>query len=220
MEPSLPEGGKILSNSESKEHFYVGAHLSVSKGMVSMVQEALTLGADTIQFFSRNPRGAAAKALDQNDANKARDLMHEHGFGPLVAHAPYTLNPASPEPAVWELAVRMLGEDLKRIGSLHVPYLVIHPGSRKTSSLEEGVSRIVAALNQALSRSSEGMILLETMSGMGGEIGGQFEELAMIMDGVQDPARVGICLDTCHMFAAGYPIHTDPSGVLMPWSSM
>ena len=193
---------------------YLGAHLSVSSGMSKMIREAVSLEADTVQFFSRNPRGAGSKAFDEKDAQKAWVLMDEHRFGPLVAHAPYILNAASPEVPTWELAVRMLTEDLLKISQMKVPYLVIHPGSRKQSSLEEGILRVVRALNMALAEAPQGMILLETMSGMGSEVGGCFEEMARIMDGLEDSSRVGICIDSCHMFAAGYPVHEDFSGVL------
>ena len=172
------------------------------------------IGADTVQFFSRNPRGAGSKAFDRADAEKAWALMDEHHFGPLVAHAPYIVNPASPEVPTWELAVRILKEDLAKITLMKVPYLVIHPGSRKQTPLEEGVKRIIAALDQVLAEAPEGMILLETMSGMGSEVGGSFQELAMILDGLQDNRRVGVCIDSCHMFAAGYPVHEDFPSVL------
>ncbi len=201
-----------MENSNSS--VYLGAHLSISGGMQRMIQEAIDLGADTVQFFSRNPRGAASKKMIEKDLQQAWALMEKHRFGPLVAHAPYILNPASPEPATWELAVRMLTEDLDKVSSMAVPYLVIHPGSRKQTSLEEGVERICRALNLALAAAPRGMVLLETMSGMGSEVGGRFEELAMILAGITDDSRIGVYIDSCHMFAAGYPVHEDFSGVL------
>ena len=179
--------GKPMTHSQ----MYLGAHLSISGGMHKMIQEAISLNADTVQFFSRNPRGAGSKTPDEKDLQKAWSLMSEHAFGPLVAHAPYTLNPASPEPATWELAVRMLSEDLGKISRMQVPFLVIHPGSRKQTPLAEGVGRIIQALNLALAQAPQGMILLETMSGMGSEVGGRFEELAMILAGLDDDSQIG-----------------------------
>ncbi|MCW2276917.1 deoxyribonuclease IV [Heliophilum fasciatum] len=192
---------------------FFGAHLSISKGFTAAVKEALAIGATTFQFFTRNPRGGGAKALDAEDIEKAWQLRQEHGFGPLVAHAPYTINMAAEKEETWAFARQTLAADIVRMGQARIPYIVVHPGSHVGQGAEAGVERIAAALNAILRPDQEVMVLLEGMAGAGSEVGGRFEELRAIIDRLDVPEMVGVCLDTCHLFGAGYDVH-DFSAVL------
>ena len=191
---------------------YAGCHLSASEGFLAMGRTALSLGANTFQFFTRNPRGSRARAMDPADAAALRQLLADHGFGPLVAHAPYTINPCSKEPRTREFAVQTMADDLDRLEHLPGNYYNLHPGSHTGQGTETGIRQIAQALNAVLRPEQRTTVLLETMAGKGTELGGQFRELREIMDRVALP--VGVCLDTCHVWDAGYDICGDLDGVL------
>lgn len=193
---------------------YLGAHLSSSKGFYKMGQAALEIGADTFQCFVRNPRGAKAKTLDPADLAKLRGLMEEKGFGPIVAHAPYIMNPCSKDEGIRELAARMMAEDLELMEHLPGNYYNFHPGSHTGQGTEAGCRQIAAMLDRVVGPERKTMVLLETMAGKGSEIGGTFEELRMILDMAACGDRLGVCLDTCHVNDGGYDIAGDLDGVL------
>lgn len=193
---------------------YLGCHLSIAKGYHKAVQEAVSIGANTFQFFTRNPRGGSAKAVDEKDIAKAKALMEEKGFGPLLAHAPYTMNLCSDKPEVREFALTVLKEDLERMKYLPEARFLFHPGSHVGQGPEKGIQFIVDALNETVTDDDGPMVLLEGMSGKGSEIGRSFDEIAQIIQGVKHNKRLGICIDTCHLHSAGYDIVNDPAGVL------
>ena len=179
-----------------------------------MGNTALALGADTFQFFTRNPRGGRAKALDPEDAAALAALMRAHCFGPVIAHAPYTINPCSAEPRTREFARETMADDLLRLEVLPGNYYNFHPGSHVGQGTEAGIALIAETLNAILTPDGRTTVLLETMAGKGTEIGGRFEELREILDRVDAGARMGVCLDTCHVYDAGYDIAGDLDGVL------
>ena len=193
---------------------HIGCHLSVSKGYYHMGQEALSIGADTFQFFTRNPRGAGVKKVDPEDAKKLVALMQENNFAKIVAHAPYTLNACSGDAHIRELAKTMMAGDLENLE--HVPgnYYNFHPGSHVGQGVEAGIEFITQALNAVLREEQSTTVLLETMAGKGSEVGARFEELRAIIDGVTLQEKMGVCLDTCHVSDAGYDIINDLDGVL------
>lgn len=192
---------------------YFGCHLSPSGGYAAMVRTAVSLGADTFQFFTRNPRGSRAKAPDLADTDRAGVLMREGAFGPVVAHGAYTMNLCTRDPEARAFAAQVLTEDLGRTALLPGCLYNFHPGSHVGQGLEEGVRQIAAALEGALASQPEACVLLETMAGKGTEIGGRFQELRMILDAVQSP-QLHVCLDTCHVWDAGYDIAGSLEGVL------
>lgn len=192
----------------------IGAHMSVAKGLDKAVQDVVNINANTMQFFSRNPRGSSFKNYSQKEIENFQKIRQEHQFGPLLAHAPYTLNLASAQEKVYDFACMVIREDIARMDSLGIEYMVFHPGSHTGIGTEAGIKNIVNGLNQAIAGNENITILLETMSGKGTEIGVSFEELKAIRDGVKYPERIGICLDTCHVFSAGYDIVNDLDGVL------
>ena len=193
---------------------YLGCHLTSAKGFENMAKEAISINADTLQFFTRNPRGGKAKAIDENDAARYRSLAAKHNFGKVVAHAPYTLNPCSKDSKVREFAHMAMSDDLLRME--HVPgnYYNFHPGSHVGQGTEKGIELISDLLNQILRPEQSTIVLLETMAGKGSEIGGRFEELRAIIDCVRLKDKIGVCLDTCHVHDAGYDIAGDIDGVL------
>lgn len=193
---------------------YLGAHLSSSKGFYKMGQAALAIGANTFQCFVRNPRGAKAKAIDPADLARLRELMAEHRFGPIVAHAPYIMNPCSKDEGIRDLAARMMAEDLELMEHLPGNYYNFHPGSHTGQGLETGCRQIADMLDRVVTPDRQTTVLLETMAGKGSEIGGQFEELRMILDMASCGERLGVCLDTCHVSDGGYDIAGDLDGVL------
>jgi deoxyribonuclease-4 len=205
---------RILPSPEPNAVLTIGCHLSVSKGFRHMGQEALSIGANTFQFFSRNPRGGAAKEIPALDASSLRELMAENGFGPILAHAPYTVNPAAAEERVKDFARRAISEDLERLELLPNNYYNIHPGFHLGDGAQAGIERLCRLLNSVLSPKMSAFLLLETMAGKGTEIGSTFEELRSIMDGLDCPDRVGVCFDTCHAYDAGYDLKGDLDGVL------
>ena len=184
----------------------IGCHMSVAKGFEKMGLTAVKIGANTLQFFTRNPRGSKAKELDQKDIAAFRLLMNEHHFGKILAHAPYTLNPASSNGHTREFALETLRDDLIRMESLHGNYYNFHPGSHVGGGVQTGIDLISDALNQILFPNQSTIVLLETMAGKGSEIGGSFQELRRIIDGVELQEKLGICLDTCHVSDGGYDI--------------
>ena len=184
----------------------IGCHMSVAKGFEKMGLTAVKIGANTLQFFTRNPRGSKAKELDQKDIAAFRLLMNEHHFGKILAHAPYTLNPASSNGHTREFALETLRDDLIRMESLPGNYYNFHPGSHVGGGVQTGIDLISDALNQILFPNHSTIVFLETMAGKGSEIGGSFQELRRIIDGVELQEKLGICLDTCHVSDGGYDI--------------
>ncbi len=192
----------------------IGCHLSSSKGFLNMGKEAVSIGANTFQFFTRNPRGSRAKEIDPKDVERYLEFAQEHEIGMIVAHAPYTLNCAGKEEKVREFARLTMADDLKRME--HIPGNVynFHPGSHVGQGVEKGIELIAEALNEILRPEQHTTVLLETMAGKGTEVGGRFEELAAIIDRVELKDKMGVCLDTCHVYDAGYDIVQDLDGVL------
>ena len=192
----------------------IGCHLSASEGFLAMGKTALSIGANTFQFFTRNPRGSKAKAIDPDDAAAFLALAQANGFGRLVAHAPYTINPCSKTERTREFARMTLADDLKRMEYLPGNYYNFHPGSHTEQGMEVGISQIAETLNAILKPEQHTTVLLETMSGKGSEVGGRFEELREILDRVALNTQMGVCMDTCHIADAGYDIAGDIDGVL------
>ena len=192
---------------------YLGCHLSASAGYAAMVETASSIGADTFAFFTRNPRGSRGKREDPEDAARARLLLGEGHFGPLVAHGAYTMNLCTADPEARAFAADVLLDDLRRMASLPGNFYNFHPGSHTGQGVERGIEYISAALRRSLEPGYPVTVLLETMAGKGSEIGGSFEELKMLLDAVGSN-QVGVCLDTCHIYDAGYDIVNDLDGVL------
>ena len=193
---------------------HIGCHLSSSKGFTAMVRQALAIEADTFQFFTRNPRGSKAKDIDPADAQTARELLQSHGFAPLIAHAPYTLNLCSDDPDKRAFAAETMADDLRRMEYLPGQLYNFHPGSHVGQGSETGAVQISDALNAMLWPEMTTTVLLETMAGKGSEVGGRFEELRAILDRVELGEKMGVCLDTCHVSDGGYDIIDDLDGVL------
>lgn len=191
----------------------LGCHLSASNGSAAMVKTALSIGANTFAFFTRNPRGSKAKKEDPADAAKAVAMLEEHSFAPLVAHGAYTMNLCTADAEARAFAAEILADDLRRMAALPGNFYNFHPGSHVGQGLEAGVDQIAAALKLALSHNYPVTVLLETMAGKGSEVGGRFEELKLILDAVGS-ADLGVCLDTCHVYDGGYDIVNDLDGVL------
>ena len=194
---------------------HIGCHLSSSKGFLAMGRQAWKLGADTFQFFTRNPRGSKAKELDSADAAALMALLAERNFAPVIAHAPYTLNLCSAEEKNRTFAQEIMADDLRRMEYLPGQLYNFHPGSHVGQGTETGIAYIADALNAILTPEQSTTVLLETMSGKGSEVGGRFEELREILDRVELSDRMGVCLDTCHVSDAGYALAEDLDGVLM-----
>ncbi|HIZ79962.1 MAG TPA: deoxyribonuclease IV [Candidatus Lachnoclostridium stercorigallinarum] len=184
----------------------IGCHLSSSKGFLSMAETAAKINGNTFQFFTRNPRGGKAKALDQEDVDAYLKRAKELGIGPIVAHAPYTLNACGAEERVREFALETMADDLSRMEHLPGNYYNFHPGSHVKQGTETGICLIADTLNTVLKPGQRTTVLLETMAGKGSEVGGRFEELREILDRVELPDQMGVCLDTCHVWDAGYDI--------------
>ena len=193
---------------------HIGCHLSCSKGYRAMGEQALSIGADTFQFFTRNPRGGSVKPFDRQDADALNAFLAEHRFAPILAHAPYTLNACAADASIREFAVRTMREDLQRLAYIPTAMLNFHPGSHVKQGVEVGVRYIADLLDAVMTDEVTTPILLETMAGKGSEIGGRFEELAAIIERVGLRDKVGVCLDTCHVWDAGYDIAGDLDGVL------
>lgn len=192
---------------------YFGCHLSASGGNAAMVKTALSIGANTFAFFTRNPRGSKAKKEDPADAARAVALLEENHFGKLVAHGAYTMNLCTADPEARAFAAEVLEDDLRRMAALPGNFYNFHPGSHVGQGTQAGIDYIAAALKNALRHDYPVKVLLETMAGKGSEIGGRFEELKAIIDAVGS-GNVGVCLDTCHVYDGGYDIVKDLDGVL------
>ncbi|NLJ31909.1 MAG: deoxyribonuclease IV [Clostridiales bacterium] len=184
----------------------IGCHLSSAKGFLAMGKDALKINANTFQFFTRNPRGSKAKKIDPQDAEALRELTAEHRFAALLAHAPYTLNACSADAHTREFALLTMADDLARMEYLPGNLYNFHPGSHTGQGAETGIEQIAAALNAILKPEQNTAVLLETMAGKGSEVGRTFEELRAILDRVSLKEKMGVCLDTCHVYDAGYDI--------------
>lgn len=192
----------------------IGAHLSASKGYTHMLKEAMSIGANTFQFFTRNPRGGKAKDIDEKDIETFLQLSRENNFGTILAHAPYTLNCCSAKPETIRFAVDTFADDLKRMEYTPGMLYNFHPGSHVGQGEEKGIELICKALNTVLFPEMTTTVLLETMAGKGSEMGKTFEELKVIIDGTELSDKLGVCLDTCHVSDGGYDIVNDLDGVL------
>lgn len=195
--------------------FVIGCHLSVSKGYLAMGKTASSIGANTFQFFPRNPRGGAAKALAPGEAEALRGWMDDHDFGPILCHGAYTMNGASTKDSVREFAQTAMKEDLAKVSLLPRCLYNFHPGAHLKQGAEAAIPLIADAANYAMDQERlHTTVLLETMAGKGTEVGRTFEELAAIIDRIERKDMVGVCLDTCHVYDAGYDIVNDLEGVL------
>ena len=192
----------------------IGCHLSSSKGFLHMGKEAVEIGANTFQFFTRNPRGSRAKEIDPEDVRKFLEFAKEHDICQILAHAPYTLNPCSKDAKTRDFAWMTMEDDLKRMEYVPGNCYNFHPGSHVGQGAEAGVRMIAEMLNEVLTEEQTTTVLLETMSGKGTEIGRNFEELRQILDLVEKKDKMGICLDTCHVWDGGYDIVNNLDGVL------
>lgn len=192
----------------------IGCHVSSSGGYVNMLKDTLYVGGNTFQFFTRNPRGGQAKAVDYEDLKRFIELSKEHSFAPIVAHAPYTLNCASKDEYIREFAIKVFKEDLAILDNIPNALYNFHPGSHVGQGEEIGIELIIKALNEVLSEDTKTTVLLETMAGKGSEIGCTFEQIRKIIDGVVLKDKIGVCLDTCHVSDGGYDITNDLEGVL------
>ena len=194
--------------------FYIGNHLSASKGFAAMGRKEVELGGNTFAFFTRNPRGGKAKAIDEKDIEKFLTYAKEHNFGKLVAHAPYTMNLCAAKEDVRRFSKEMFFDDMKRMEYVPGNYYNFHPGSHVGQGVEKGIELIAETLNEALTAEQSTIVLLETMAGKGSEVGRNFEELRGIIDRVELSEKVGVCFDTCHTWDGGYDIVNDLDGVL------
>lgn len=192
----------------------IGCHLSTTKGFENMGKEALQIGANTFQFFTRNPRGGKAKDIDMNDMEGLLKIARENNFATILAHAPYTLNACSADERTREFAREMMADDLNRMELMPNNLYNFHPGSHVKQGVEVGINYIVDLLNTVLSKDQTTTVLLETMAGKGSEVGRTFEEIAEIISRVELKEKMGVCLDTCHVYDAGYDIVNDLDGVL------
>ncbi len=194
--------------------FTIGCHLSASKGFYHMGKTAISIGANTFQFFTRNPRGSKAKEIDEKDVAKFLQLAAENGISTVLAHAPYTINPCSSTAETREFALQTMEDDLRRMEYIPGNLYNFHPGSHTGQGTEIGIALIAETLNRILTPHQTTTVLLETMAGKGSEVGGRFEELRAIIDRVELKDKVGVCLDTCHVHDGGYDIVNDLEGVL------
>lgn len=194
--------------------FTIGCHLSASKGFLAMGKDAVKIGANTFQFFTRNPRGGAAKAIDENDVKAYREFAKENGINVILAHAPYTLNACAADEKIREFAFNTMVDDLKRMEYVPGNLYNFHPGSHVQQGADVGIKLISEMLNKILTKEQTTTVLLETMAGKGSEVGRNFEEIAEIIDKVKLKEKLGVCLDTCHIFDGGYDIINNLEGVL------
>ncbi|NLK96110.1 MAG: deoxyribonuclease IV [Clostridiales bacterium] len=192
----------------------IGCHLSSTKGYKAMGIQALEIGGNTFQFFTRNPRGGKAKDINPEDAEELMRIIKEHNFAKILAHAPYTLNPCSKDERTREFALEVMKDDLKRMEYTPNNYYNFHPGSHVGQGVDVGIKLIVNQLNEVLTKEQTTTVLLETMAGKGTEVGRSFEEINEIIQGVNLKVKMGVCLDTCHVYDAGYDIVNDLDGVL------
>lgn len=194
--------------------YYIGNHLSASKGFAAMGRAAVKLGGNTFAFFTRNPRGGKAKAIDEKDIEKFLAFAKEHEFGKIVAHAPYTMNLCSAKEDIRKFSKEMIADDMKRMEYIPGNYYNFHPGSHTGQGVETGIEYIAQTLNEIITPEQSTTILLETMAGKGSEIGRNFEEIRTIIDKVELDDKLGVCFDTCHVWDAGYDIVDNLDGVL------
>ncbi|MBQ2981794.1 MAG: deoxyribonuclease IV [Lachnospiraceae bacterium] len=185
---------------------YIGCHLSASKGYLAMGKQAIELGANTFAFFTRNPRGGSAKEIDEKDVEAFLKLAKENNFGKLVAHAPYTMNACAEKENIRQFAIEMLKDDIRRMEYTPNNYYNFHPGSHVGQGAEKGIEMIAEVLNMVLKPEQTTTVLLETMAGKGSEVGRNFEEIKAIIDKVELKDKLGVCLDTCHIWDGGYDI--------------
>ena len=186
---------------------HIGCHLSCSKGYRAMGEQALSIGADTFQFFTRNPRGGSVKPFDRQDADALNAFLAEHRFAPILAHAPYTLNACAADASIREFAVRTMREDLQRLAYIPTAMLNFHPGSHLNKiSVEECLDKVAESINLILGKTHDVVAVIENTAGQGSNVGNEFWQLGHIIDRVDDKSRVGVCLDTCHTYTAGYDI--------------
>lgn len=198
----------------------IGCHLSSSKGFYHMGTEAVSLGGNTFQFFTRNPRGGSAKAIDPEDAKKLVELMDEKNFSKILAHAPYTMNACAKVDSIREFALNTMKDDLERMEYVPNNLYNFHPGSHVSQGIETGIELIADILNKVLWSEQKTTVLLETMAGKGSEVGSRFEELREIIDRVELSEKMGVCLDTCHVNDAGYDIVNNLDGVLTEFDNI
>lgn len=194
--------------------FTIGCHLSASKGYLAMAKQAVNIGANTFQFFTRNPRGGKAKEINEDDVKAFLQYSKEHGINKILAHAPYTLNACSADSGIREFAKNTMADDLKRMEYTPGNYYNFHPGSHVGQGVEVGIDFIAEMLNEILTKDQTTIVLLETMSGKGSEVGRNFEELKAIIDKVKLKDKLGVCLDTCHIWDGGYDVVNNFDGVL------
>lgn len=192
----------------------IGCHLSASKGYTHMAKEAISIGGNTFQFFTRNPRGGKAKEVDPKDVKNFLNISKENGFAKILAHAPYTINVCSADEKIRKFGKDTMKDDLEKLEFVPGNMYNFHPGSHVGQGVDEGIKLIIEALNEILCRDQSTTVLLETMAGKGSEVGSRFEELKRIIDGVKLKDKLGVCLDTCHVYDAGYDIVNDLDGVL------
>lgn len=193
---------------------YIGCHLSASKGYKDMGKQALKINANTFAFFTRNPRGGSAKAINQSDIDAFMEIYNENKFGKLVAHAPYTMNACAADEKIREFALNAMKDDIKRMEYTPNNYYNFHPGSHVKQGAEVGIKLISEQLNNVITAEQSTIILLETMAGKGSEVGRNFEEIRKIIDNVELNDKLGVCLDTCHVWDGGYNIVNNLDGVL------
>lgn len=194
--------------------FTIGCHLSASKGYLAMAKQAVSIGANTFQFFTRNPRGGKAKEINEDDVKAFLQYSKEHGINRILAHAPYTLNACSADSGIREFAKNTMADDLKRMEYTPGNYYNFHPGSHVGQGVEVGIDFIAEMLNEILTKEQTTTVLLETMSGKGSEVGRNFEELKAIINKVKLKDKLGVCLDTCHIWDGGYDVVNNFDGVL------
>lgn len=199
---------------KERNMFHIGSHISSSKGYAAMGRQAVKLGADTFAFFTRNPRGGSAKAVQQADVDKYLETAKEHKFAQIVAHAPYTLNACAVKEEIRTFARGVFADDLQRMEYIPGQYYNFHPGSHVGQGVEKGIEWIAGMLNENLRPEQSTTVLLETMAGKGSEVGKNFEELRAIIDRIELSDKLGVCLDTCHVWDSGYDIVNNLDGVL------
>ena len=205
---------KIYERKEKRKMFKIGCHLSASKGYVHMAKEILSIGGNTFQFFTRNPRGGTAKELDRNDIDKFNEMAKNEGIEIILAHAPYTINVCSADEKIRRFGIETMKDDILRLELVDNALYNFHPGSHVNQGVEVGINFIIDALNEIISENQRTIILLETMAGKGSEIGRNFSEIKQIIDGVVHNEKLAVCLDTCHVYDAGYDIVNDLDAVL------
>jgi deoxyribonuclease-4 len=198
----------------------IGCHLSTAKGLPETVETANRIGAETFQFFSRNPRGSSVRQYTREEKEEFEEKKERYCLKYILAHAPYTMNLAAKQESVYEFAGMVLKEDMKRMDELGIDYFNIHPGSHVGEGVEKGIDRIAAAVNHSLRKDQNILLLLETMSGKGTEIGYEFEQLQKIIEKTELKEKIGVCLDTCHVFAAGYDLVNHLDEVLEEFDSI